>query len=299
MIKQLYPSQVQTPLNGQLTVFRNKENGHRYYMRANRSIVKMDDEVNGETFNLYEKNITRVINLTEDSMEILDTDGTGIDLVTIKFCCSPSVPTTQGVPMAGGGGGGRRGRDGATGATGPSGGPTGATGPTGIIGLQGVTGATGAFGGTGPTGATGSTGAAGSGGGVLGFGYVYNIDPQVVALEAPILFSTNGPLSGVTHAPGDDEIVVTDAGTYEVNFSVSGVEPNQFTIFVNGVPDTSTVYGSGAGTQQNTGQSILVLGAGDVITLVNHTSAAGVTLQTLAGGTQTNVNASVQIVRLA
>lgn len=177
MIKQLYPSQVQTPAQGELAVFRNKENGHRYYMRSNRSIVKMDDQVNGETFNLYEKNIVRVINLTEDSMEILDTEGTGINLVTIKFCCVPSVPTTQGVPMAGGGGGGgRRGRDGSPGATGPTGasggpiGPTGATGntgPTGSIGPMGATGvgttgATGFTGPTGPTGPTGNTGATGS-----------------------------------------------------------------------------------------------------------------------------------------
>jgi len=33
--------------------------------------------------------------------------------------------------------------------------------------------------------------------------------------------------------------------------------------------------------------------------LVNHSSDAAVTLQTLAGGTQTNVNASIVIKRLA
>ena len=59
------------------------------------------------------------------------------------------------------------------------------------------------------------------------------------------------------------------------------------------------MYGSGAGTQQNSGLSILILGAGDVLTLVNHTSAAAVTLQTLAGGTVINVNSSVLIERLA
>jgi hypothetical protein len=59
------------------------------------------------------------------------------------------------------------------------------------------------------------------------------------------------------------------------------------------------VYGSGAGTQQDNGQVILTLSAGDVLTLVNHSSAAAVTLQTLAGGTQTNVNASLLIEKLA
>lgn len=51
MIRQTYSREVPTPQQGQLTIFRNKENGHRYYMRADRSIVKMDDEVNGETTN--------------------------------------------------------------------------------------------------------------------------------------------------------------------------------------------------------------------------------------------------------
>ena len=52
------------------------------------------------------------------------------------------------------------------------------------------------------------------------------------------------------------------------------------------------------GTQQNIGQAIITLAAGDSLTLVNHTSAAAVTLQTLAGGTQVNVNASLVIKKL-
>ncbi|WP_068648190.1 class I SAM-dependent methyltransferase [Paenibacillus antarcticus] len=56
---------------------------------------------------------------------------------------------------------------------------------------------------------------------------------------------------------------------------------------------TGTIYGSGAGTQLNMGQALMYLAAGDVLTLRNHSSSAAVTLQTLAGGTHTNVNASV------
>ena len=148
------------------------------------------------------------------------------------------------------------------------------------------------------TGATGATGADGAGG-ILAFGYIFNLTAQSVAVEAPVLFDSNGPLLGVTHTPGTDAITVVDAGTYAITFSVSGSEPNQFALFINGAPDTSTVYGSGAGTQQNTGQAILVLAAGDVITLVNHTSAAAVTLASVVGGTQANVSASILIERLA
>ena len=56
-----------------------------------------------------------------------------------------------------------------------------------------------------------------------------------------------------------------------------------------------SVYGSGAGTQQNTGQVLVTVSSGDVLTVRNHSSAAAVTLQTLAGGTQTSTNASVLI----
>lgn len=182
-------------------------------------------------------------------------------------------------------------------------GPTGATGPTGNTGATGAAGTcltcpTGPIGITGATGATGSNGINGTGG-ILGYAYVYNFTPQTVAIEAPVGFDSNGFLLGVTHAPSSPSIVVTSAGIYIVTFSVSGTEPNQFALFINGAPDISTIYGSGAGTQLTTGQSIIKLQALDVITLVNHSSAAAVGLASVIGGTQANVNASVLIQRIA
>ena len=100
---------------------------------------------------------------------------------------------------------------------------------------------------------------------------------------------------GITHGLGDEGIVVVNAGNYKVTFTVSAVEPSQMALFVNGTPASGTVYGFGAGTQPSTGQAILTLGAGDVLTVNNHSSAAAVALQTLAGGTQTNTNASILI----
>ncbi|MEI9971563.1 MAG: hypothetical protein WDO73_05585 [Ignavibacteriota bacterium] len=127
---------------------------------------------------------------------------------------------------------------------------------------------------------------------------MYNEGAQVVPIEAAVAMDTNGPLLGITHAPGDAGITISSSGTYKIAFSLSGVEPGQFSLFVNGATAAGTVYGSGAGTQQNNGQAILTLSAGDVLTLVNHSSAAAVTLQTLAGGTQTNVNASLLVEKL-
>jgi hypothetical protein len=212
----------------------------------------------------------------------------------------------RGLPGAGGGTGqtGPRGLPGEAGATGPA----GPTGPTGDRGPQGQTGQTGSTGQTGPTGSTGQTGPQGSVGptgpagtnGLAEYGYVFNLLGQTVAIEADIPFDSNGLLTaGITHAPGNAGIAVVGAGIYKIDFSVSGTEPSQFAVFVNGAVAPGSTYGSGAGTQQSTGQVILALGAGDVVTIRNHSSAAAVTLQTLAGGTQVNVNASVAILKLA
>jgi len=135
-------------------------------------------------------------------------------------------------------------------------------GPIGTQGIQGI------------TGATGSSGTA-----VLGaYACIYNTAAQVVAVEADVTFSNNGVIVGsITHAPATTSINLDSAGDYSIWFIASCVEPTQFTLFLNGDTVVGTTYGSGAG---------------------NHTSSAAVTLQTVAGGTQTNVNASILIQRI-
>ena len=232
-------------------------------------------------------------------------------------CCIPSNPCINCPPGATGASGppgatGMTGEMGVAGVTGTAGtagvtGVTGVTGGTGVTGSTGVTGGTGATGITGVTGSTGVTGGTGATGitGVTGtaelseFAYIYNLGAQVVPIDADIIFDTNGPLTpGITHAPGTTDILVTTPGIYKITFSVSGVEPNQFALFVDDALVPGTVYGSGAGTQQNVGQAIVSLSASDVVTVRNFSSAAAVTLQTLAGGTETNVNASIVIERI-
>ena len=88
------------------------------------------------------------------------------------------------------------------------------------------------------------------------------------------------------------------AGTYKVTYSVSATEPNQMGLFVNGTLVPGTIYGSGAGTQQNTGQVIITVFDGAVVTLNNYSSAAAVGLPSLAGGARANVNASIVIEKL-
>jgi hypothetical protein len=120
-----------------------------------------------------------------------------------------------------------------------------------------------------------------------------------VAVEGDVKFDSNGVMtSGFIHAVNSAGIEIVSPGAYKISFSVSGTEPNQMALFVNGVAVPGTVYGSGAGTQQNSGQAISAFGAGDVLTVRNHTSAAVVGLASIVGGTRANANASVVIEKL-
>jgi hypothetical protein len=166
-----------------------------------------------------------------------------------------------------------------------------------VNGTNGLDGATGATGPAGPPGTNSTTGTGGS----SEYGYVFNLSAQVVPLETDVNFSDNGVhTAGVTHALGSPTMIVVSAGDYKVTFSVSGTEPNQFALFLNGVMVAGTDYASGAGTQQNSGQAILAIGANDKLTLRNHTSAAAVTLAATPpiGGTVQAVNASILIQKL-
>lgn len=133
---------------------------------------------------------------------------------------------------------------------------------------------------------------------VKALAYIYNTNPQLCFIEADLTFSSNGYLTGISHVPGSDLIFFEVSGTYKIMFSVSAVELNQFALFINGIPVPGGLYGSGGGTQQNNGMLIVSINAGDIITLRNHSSNSSVTLQSLTGGNQTNVNASILIEQL-
>ena len=131
------------------------------------------------------------------------------------------------------------------------------------------------------------------------YAYIYNELDRTIAVNASVPFDSNGLLTpGIIHATGAAGVQVVNAGDYKVTFSVSGTEPNQMALFLNGVVVEGTIYGSGAGTQQNTGQAIFTIGAGNTLTLRNHASTAEVGLATPIGGTEASANASLTIEKL-
>ncbi|MFJ7746540.1 collagen-like protein [Peribacillus sp. NPDC097295] len=128
---------------------------------------------------------------------------------------------------------------------------------------------------------------------------MYNLSAQTVAIGDDINFDTNGVITpGIPHVAGSEEIIVITPGDYKITFTVSTNEPSQFALFRNDVLMEGTLYGSGSGAQGNIGQFIVTLAAGDILTIRNNISFSDVTLQTMAGGTQTNANASVILKKL-
>ncbi len=119
-------------------------------------------------------------------------------------------------------------------------------------------------------------------------------------IESAVKFDSEGVISsGIKHGAGAAGVEIALAGTYLVSFSISGTEPSQFAIFLNESVVGGSIYGSGAGTQQNAGQAIVIVPAGGVLTIKNHTSAAAVGLALVIGGTQQSSNASLVIEKIA
>jgi len=136
--------------------------------------------------------------------------------------------------------------------------------------------------------------------GLSEFAYIYNLNEQIVEVDADILFSSNGTIVGaITHSLGTSTIQLGNAGNYAIWFYAEVVEANQFTLFQNGLPVAGTIYGSGSGTQMNQGMVIISAIAADILTVRNYKSASAVTLQTLAGGTEINSNASILIQKIS
>ncbi|MBR9649289.1 DNRLRE domain-containing protein [Clostridium tyrobutyricum] len=189
---------------------------------------------------------------------------------------------------------GAQGPQGPQGVQGPAGvdGPQGSVGPTGPQGIQGPTGPQGPQGPQGPAGADGATGPAN---GLNAYGYIYNLQDSMAIANGDILFSNNGYLNGIAHTTGTAEISITQTGIYEINYIISTtINSNtaSLAIAVNGFvqPSTQVIVLLGAG--KTSGNAVLTLNAGDIITLRN-TSTNTIVLENTP-----NVNAQLVITKL-
>ncbi|HHW48206.1 MAG TPA: DNRLRE domain-containing protein [Clostridiaceae bacterium] len=130
------------------------------------------------------------------------------------------------------------------------------------------------------------------------YAYIYNTDNQTVPVDGSVTFNRNGALLGISHDINTATINIDSAGTYAVWYTVTGAEPNQFTLYQNDNPVPGSTYGTSTANNGYSGMVIINAAAGDQITLRNHTSAGDVTLDNAAGGTETGVSASIMILKI-
>jgi len=115
------------------------------------------------------------------------------------------------------------------------------------------------------------------------YAYIYNTDNQTVPVDGSVTFNRNGALLGISHDINTATINIDSAGTYAVWYTVTGAEPNPFTLYQNDNPVPGSTYGTSTANNGYSGMVIINAAAGDQITLRNHTSAGDVTLYNAAG----------------
>jgi hypothetical protein len=168
------------------------------------------------------------------------------------------------------------------------------------VGGGGATGATGAAGATGAGGVTGATGAAGA---ATTFSNFFALMPgdnaATVAVGAAVQFPQNGPTNGAATRLSPSTFTIAATGTYEVAWQVSVTEAGQLMVKVNATEQASTVVGRATGTSQLVGNTLMLLTAGDVLSIVNPSgNSTALTITPTAGGTHA-VSATLSIKKLA
>ncbi|HLG29925.1 MAG TPA: hypothetical protein VI387_06895 [Candidatus Brocadiales bacterium] len=102
------------------------------------------------------------------------------------------------------------------------------------------------------------------------------------------------------HVKGKAGIIIEKAGIYEINFQVSALQPNKFTLFADGVAIPSTTFSSSLDNPQTTGLTILSLASNSELTLRNHTSTSTyVDLLSDWYSDETIINAAIIIKRIS
>ncbi|MDQ0418313.1 hypothetical protein J2Z48_002505 [Croceifilum oryzae] len=148
-------------------------------------------------------------------------------------------------------------------------------------------------------------------GGLSAYGQVYNLSTGIVltiGAGGDIPFSNNGVLNNITHTTGSTQIILPQAGQYEVNFQVSAVGAllgllAAFAVTVNGtvVPQSTfaiNLTGVLNLAAQISGSVIIDVPANATITLRNVSGVSVPLLGSLIGALSPLSNASMTLKRL-
>lgn len=133
------------------------------------------------------------------------------------------------------------------------------------------------------------------------YAHVLNFGAQSVSNDSDITFDSTGALVGFQHEDGSSIVTNTDAGVYQVMYTISASSSHQVGIVTNGISAPRGNFGSALLTglvSETTGQHILALAADTSISLKNYTPLPIFLPSNISGSNATN-NASLTIVRIA
>ena len=110
---------------------------------------------------------------------------------------------------------------------------------------------------------------------------------QIVSIGNSFDLEVNILNKDIDHNQGTSEVVIKKTGIYDIFADVITHEAAQFTIFVNGIPNITTTAGRDSGANRSIIRQIMQFNSGDVITVRNWESYAGlINTATNSGGSQ-------------
>jgi hypothetical protein len=123
--------------------------------------------------------------------------------------------------------------------------------------------------------------------------------PEKILVNDTFYWHDISLIKNINYTQGEDHLVIKKTGVYEVMADVITNEPQQITLFVNGLPNLSTVFGRDSGAARTVLKQLLKLNKGDVVTLKNYESnAVSVNLAENPGGHYIGLNKQLDLILL-
>jgi len=99
--------------------------------------------------------------------------------------------------------------------------------------------------------------------------------PQKVNINNALSFSTNTLIKNMVHQQGKSYLTIEKSGIYDIFVDTITNEPDQWTLFINGNPDLSTVFGRESGAARTIMRQFIKLNKDDVVEVRNYQSHSG------------------------
>jgi hypothetical protein len=113
---------------------------------------------------------------------------------------------------------------------------------------------------------------------------------QTVAVGDEFSWSTNAVQHNLKHTQGHKYAIVEHTGLYDLFADIITDEPVQISLYVNGIPETSTIFGRDSGSSRCLMRQFVKLNKGDILTVRNWESNVNpVNSAENAGGHQVGV----------